>query len=91
MAVTTENYLYAVAQAKCDYAVNTAEGASDAQSQHTAALATAKSIYLTADAAAEGKLQTDLALANLDYAKAFSAPQVQGQGGTEKVAGTVSS
>jgi hypothetical protein len=81
MAVTTEKYLDAVAQAERDYAVNTAEGVSDAESQHTAALAAAKSIYLTADAAAEGKLQTDLATADLDYTKAFSSPQVQGQGG----------
>ena len=69
-AAATQTYLNAVAQANRNFAVNQANGVSTAATQQTADLKAAQSTYQTAAAADDGRLQTDLASANLNYVNA---------------------
>ena len=84
-AAATQTYLDAVAQANRDFAVNQANGVSTAAAQQTAALNAAAAAYQTAAAANDGRLQTDLASANLAYVNATESPLPLGEGQGEGV------
>jgi hypothetical protein len=73
-ALATKNYLDAVAEAEAQYAKDQATGATDADVDHTAALASATADYLAAKAPADIGLETALAEADYNNTQAMESP-----------------